>query len=503
MGKIIRYFLLLLSLFLFLLGKSLNSFNIELLGIFYLWVMNIVYCFEDIRDRIYLLFFNITFFGFLMSRPVISLLKGEKWWYFTEASVNFALNSLILSLIFIFIGYVICESRREKYNKNLELIKKSKSKDICYLDYISNSKFIYNLRIVALVLFYFSVIFFFIDEVDKLMFMRSKSYIDFYTSFKTSLPYLFLVLGSMNKYFLCIFLSTMPKKSLTFFPLALYIISAVPALLIGIRNPIVLNIIFVFLYYFTRDTINYKYEIYKGKKRIFKKWLGKVEWTFIIATFPVLMVLLGLYNYIRDRAMVTYSGIFSIIVDLFYKQGVSFDVLCIGYETIPKIKYTGFTNYTFGGIIDYIFHSKLAQVLWGMESLGEGNNLNKALYSNNFAHRMSYTARGQEYLNGHGWGSSYLLETYADFGYIGIILFSLILGILFFYIIRMINKGSIQSVLSLIILTEIYFCPRDAALGWLNFIIYMQFIVPFVVCYFGACLCIKEYCRKNHILLRM
>lgn len=176
--------------------------------------------------------------------------------------------------------------------------------------------------------------------------------------------------------------------------------------------------------------------------------------------------------------------------------------MCKGYETIPKIQDTGLKNYTFGGIIDYVCRSNFSQKLWGTESLGDGNNLVKALYSNNFSHRMSYAALGKSYLQGHGLGSSYILETYADFGYFGIIIFSIILGMLFCCMERMLRKGGTQTAFALIVLTDIYFCPRGAALAWLQFTVYLQFLIPAFLCWLVASLSIKEYDRKKHIKIQ-
>lgn len=132
------------------------------------------------------------------------------------------------------------------------------------------------------------------------------------------------------------------------------------------------------------------------------------------------------------------NGFFGAIVDLLYKQGVSFNVLGIGYSTIPNLP-PGPKCYTFGGFIDYFLHGSIAQMFGGTD-LGAGNNVVKAVEGNSFAHSMSYIAKS-DYLQGHGWGSSYLLETYVDFGWIGLILFSLVLGFALLYLIKMLRSG--------------------------------------------------------------
>ena len=68
-----------------------------------------------------------------------------------------------------------------------------------------------------------------------------------------------------------------------------------------------------------------------------------------------------------------------------------------------------------------------------------GNTVDMALNSNSYTHAMSYVSRGQEYLDGHGWGSSYLLETYTDYGWIGIVLFSLAIGFVLVYALSLIH----------------------------------------------------------------
>lgn len=511
LARCIRYIVLILAIAVFLIGRLEIHFNTMLLGIFLFWSGNIIYSFEKIKTRIFFFMFNAMIFVFLISRPIISFVNRRVWWHFSKDSVNFALLGVMISLIFLLFGDILGEyivNSKYSVRSKEPCLKKKVSKDQERI----KTEFIKSLRIISLVFFYISISFFFASEAEKLLFMRLRNYVEIYTSFVTKLPYFFTVISSMHKYLLCIFLATKPKKSVAFIPLTAYVLSAVPSLIIGLRNPIVLNIIFMFLYYYIRDIIDNEHMSYKNRLLNFKtkiknsyshikKWLGPFEWVILSFMLPLSMVFLGMYNYIREGLDSSGRGVLYSIVDFMYKQGVSFDVLCIGYNTIPKIQYTGFTNYTFGGIIDYITHNKLAQVFFGSSSLGTGNNIVMALYSNNFSHRMSYAARGREYLNGHGWGSSYILETYADFGYIGIIVFSVLLGILFAFMINLIKKGSLPFAIVLIMLTSIYFCPRDAALGWLNFILYTQFILPTFACYFLAGLCAKRYSYKNHIVL--
>lgn len=90
------------------------------------------------------------------------------------------------------------------------------------------------------------------------------------------------------------------------------------------------------------------------------------------------------------------------------------------------------------------------------------------------------------YLSGRGWGSSYLLENYIDFGYMGVFLLSIILGIILIFLVRGFFGKKLISIICLVSMMEIYFIPRAEATGWLTFIITFQFWVCIIGCYIGS-----------------
>ena len=92
----------------------------------------------------------------------------------------------------------------------------------------------------------------------------------------------------------------------------------------------------------------------------------------------------------------------------------------------------------------------------------------------------------EEYLEGHGRGSSYLIETWMDFGYIGVFIFSIIIGMILIYMVYGFGKRVLLSTIILVGLQNIFFIPRAEATGWLTFLIYLQFWVCIGGCYLGA-----------------
>lgn len=288
------------------------------------------------------------------------------------------------------------------------------------------------------------------------------------------------------KYALCIFLATFPSKKKAFVPLGMFLVSAVPELLIGLRNPVVLNSLFIFLYYFVRDVLEDK-----------EKWIGRFERVCVIILFPLAIVGLSAVTFMRGSKSMAGTGIVQLFVGFFYGQGVSFRVLCEGYWAIPYLPDHPFRNYTFGGILDYFLHGTIAQKLFGASALPSGNNLINATESNSLAHHISYITKGDKYLQGRGWGSSYLLETYVDFGYVGVAVFSLLLGLLLVLGIYLWRKNHMCRIIILLSTMGIFFIPRAEATGWIMFLLTAQFWACLIGCYGMAWLWTKFAKRRR------
>lgn len=457
----VRWTFFILSVPLFCWGYFKLQFNTALAGIVSIWICSIIFSAEDIRNRIYFLLFNAAQFVFLIANPLISAFKGEAWWErFWLFAESFAVLGVYLSTLALYLGAVCitiyAKHRPKKKNNKQSAITKFESG---YLPYI---------QAVALAGYAIAWILEMGVGIEKVIFMHGRTYIDYYAQFQSNIPYVLHTAASMMPYFMCIFLAGKPDKKWSFGVLSTYIISTTPSLIIGIRNPFVLGCIFAFAYYFFRDA--------EGDR---EKWIGKLEKCMMAVLLPVAVCLLGVYTYIRSDAEIKPQGILNIFLDFFVNQGGTFNVLASGCGAIPYLPERAIRNYTFGGFIDYILHGSIAQKFFGASGLPDGNNIINALESNSFAHNFSYIALGEEeYLKGNGLGSSYILETYADFGYKGIIIFSFLLGALLIYMMYWARKNSFTRMIILVSLLNIFFMPRAETLGWLQFIIYFRFWIP-------------------------
>ncbi|MEJ8734539.1 O-antigen polysaccharide polymerase Wzy family protein [Mediterraneibacter sp. ICN-202921] len=478
MKKCIRYIFVLLFIFTGIAGIYLKDYNVFLVSAMSIWIANVIFSFENLQRRIYFLMFEITFFVFLLSRPFISFCEGKVWWKLYETEhVKFSLVIILLSQIGLMIGtwFIEEKSKAKKVPSTLGYKKSNEKKEL-----------INNIQIISLLLFYVSGIFFFIQEGEKLLATWQKGYLAYYTSFEAQLPFWIYTLASFMKVSFCVYLATWPKKKNAILPIGIFLCSALPSLIIGLRNPIMLNAVFVFLYFVVRHILDQE-----------EKWIGKIEKYAFIVGIPCSLIFMTLYSYIRSGLQVGKQGILRLLIGFFYGQGVTFDVLAIGHKCIPLLPEREIRNYTFGEILDYFLHGSIAQKMFGAEVLDSGNTVKNALESNSLAHNMSYIDMGKEYLEGHGWGSSYLLEVFIDYGYIGVLLFNIILGILLIYAIDFLKKNILCCTIVFMCLQSVFFIPRAEATGWLSFLFTIQFWLAIIAIYLAALLCVKRYSMRK------
>lgn len=455
-----------------------QSSSLFLSSICLLFTCNILVALNNLRSRFLFIVFLISLFTFLIGRPLFGIINGIEGWMGSgqqEENIIFSFFLVFLTLLFLPIGAVAMDyfitGKRWGQTKNT--------------DRKVNTRMLANLQAVTLITFYITCIFYFIVQIEPLVFMQDKNYIQYYKDFQSQLPGIVHTIASFMKYALCLFLATMPSKKRAFFPLALFAVSAVPMLIIGVRNPIMLNCLFIVVYYSLRDI-----------KGCAKKWIGRFEKICLAVAVPGSLVFMSVYAFIRSDAPLVSFNPFVYLGQFFYGQGVTFNVLQIGYGYRKGIELLG-NHYTFGGMIDYIKHGTLGQLIFGTDPLPAGNCDINGIHSNNLSHNLSYITMRKDYLSGRGRGSSYLLETYFDFGYIGVILFSLLLGALLVLMVHKFGKNVLGSTIILVSLTTIYFIPRAEATGWLTFIITIQFWACCLACYVGAFICTKVGWLQN------
>ncbi|MDT2641325.1 O-antigen polysaccharide polymerase Wzy family protein [Enterococcus dongliensis] len=469
-----QYFFLLLSFLFFLLGYFNENFNFQIFGIVCLGINNLIFASRKMGDRVLFFFFTIMLFTFMYSRPFISMIRGNIWWgYFEPESIQFSLTALFISTLAIYVGVIIYSAIETKWFPKMEDRTKETSEK-------------YRKRMILFVVSFLMFVICWtcatLIDIEKFLFVRGHSYEEFYVSYKTVAPLPIKALATMMPYSICFLLACKPRKKIVFPVLTVYVLGGVPTLLMGQRNTLVLRLLFVLVYYIIQN--------YNDNR---DKWLGKFEKLGITIGTPFLLLLLGAYNYIRANTAVESKGIVSLIMDFFYKQGTQFDTLTSGYENLEKLPFINLKNYTFGGFIDSFKHGFIAQKIFDSPGLGNGNNPIKGIVSNSYAHNLAYVYRRDAYLAGNGNGGSYLLDVNADYGILGIILFSLLFGVILIYLVRLFTtRNYLSSVFVLCCLNDIFWTPRGGATEWLLFLVKPSFIFS-VIALIGGYLIFKEF----------
>ena len=414
-----------------------NSIQVLLFTVLLVLFSSILYTFNNLRYYIIHLLFYITIFIFLVSRPTIDYFKNGVLNTYQVDAYRFAFISVIISLVGLTIGgFLVSKKERviNNYNKNEE-----------------RKNWVSYIRKTSLSVFIVSYPFYLIRLIERLIYRMNFSYYEYYANFKSELPYFTYILSTFVVYAMCIYLATKPKKFYSALVLGAFVFANVINLLVGTRNPFVLSVIFAFLYYFIRN---------QEEK---DKWIGLKEKLVLYIGTPLMMVAMGLLNYVRDDAEINKTGIFDILLDFIYKQGTSFGVLTRGYLYESNLPIKEFRNYTFSPIIEYFSKGNLAILFGGKPFTASNNSVELALQSDRYPHNISYIVMKEEYLEGHGIGSSYIMEIYTDYGLTGVFLFSTLLGILFILMMRIAYSGKILLFgMTLLVLNNLFFMPRSS-----------------------------------------
>jgi oligosaccharide repeat unit polymerase len=256
----------------------------------------------------------------------------------------------------------------------------------------------------------------------------------------------------------------------------MHILTTIPMLIIGSRGDFVLSALFLVLYYFLRNHLD-------GKG----SWIGRLEKGVFAVGLPLGIIAMGMMAYLRSNLQMASTSPLDVIVSSIYSQGVSYEVLGRGYNFEGYIGKLGFRGYSFGSVTDYILSGPFGRFFLGNEALPEINSIRTAVEGHSFSHALSYHAH-YAYLEGQGWGSSYLLELNQDFGMLGVAVFSLLFGALLGSFPWLLTRGWLSGTIVLAMCTIIFHMPRGAAAEWAFFLITPQFWFTILLMVGGAAL---------------
>ena len=442
-----------ISFALVLFGNLKCVYVVSLVGTALFWVYGMLYGAINIYELYGYAIMQFMLFVFILSRPILACIYNMEWAYWGDYSLSKAFISIIVCEIALFTGsYLTKQPTNHRDYKSETSLKQLKS-----------------IRIALLILVVVTGAVELYVVTSNYLTFRNLNYEAMYMSADVYLPAYIRGLSTVFPLAVFGYLATMPEKRWALMILCFYTSLGIPTFLLGNRSSLVLRIVFVTVYFFIRDFLRSEKE---------EKWITrKLQIVFLI--FVVFSIFfLGAYNYIRIGKQASDQTYIPVMADFFYRQGTSFDTLCQGFFYEPIIRgFPDTISYAMGGIVDSLKHSTLSQLLFNTTGLGNGNSVNMVMNSNSLAHRLSYVVFGEQfYLEGHGRGSSFILETYFDGGIIFVFIYSFIIGLFLANINRLIQRRRwLTNMIVITCMSYIYMIPRSSASSFISFLFIPHF----------------------------
>lgn len=441
-----------------------------------LYVSNLIYSCAELRGRLLFLYLHAGIFLFWLTRIIFTpLLSWGSWWLWNYKTTLFALGSIFLTLVSLRLGNALYELWFFSPKQTLMRLRAHERRG-----FIARPDFIQCIQTAALLLFLLA----FVGEMLKgyiiLKEMSGLDYTAYYTiDWGSKIPWVVGVLSSLMPYFFAGFLATLPSRRTTVLVLLCTLISTVPMLKIGSRSAFVLTFIFAAFYYLSRA-------ILAKAQNSPERWISKKLVITALILMPVGVLAMGALNYIRAGEHINLN-LATLMADAFYKQGVSFDVLGHGYRVSDKVSALGFKFFSLGGVIDEFTQGFIGQLILGLPQIPDYNSTQLALEGHSYAHTMSYYAHPR-YLQGEGYGSAYILELYADFGFAGMALGSLFIAAVLSYLSNRIGRTWFGGMVALTVALNVMHMPRGYVNELFYYLLSNRFWLALVSIYIGALL---------------
>lgn len=428
--------------------------DILLICIIETFVILTIVCFKDINTNIFFFCFLCSFFVFLVSGDLADALFGKKYWLqFSEAANYHAHFCILLSLVFLLIGYFITKKPYALENINCTSLSEA------------NEYKVIGIREISKYAYYVSYIFLLTDTLYKVYYVLINGYVSYYVGYASILG-VFSQIGDLCPIALCSFLATFPSKDECKWPFRWFFVYAICGFLVGQRGALVYNLIFIVGYMFYRNKHDSNAEIW-----IKKRWII----SFCIA-IPFVIVFFQIYGYIREGIAFEFESFMDTFVDFFVSIGASSKVIKAGFDYRSYL--SDFKFYSLGDTLNYFKYSRLFH--W-FGTIPAAHTAEYALQGHSYGDMISYLYMKSQYLAGHGAGSSFIACLFTDFGYLGVAIGSFLYGVLFKKISALNSNKWLSTTLKLYALLFLFKSPRGSYDCFVGAIVNVTFIITIVL----------------------
>lgn len=429
------------------------------------------------RKSVFGVAFIVSLFTFLCGRFIVNWIAGKESLisgaYITDTGPTDlqlfkTFLAIVISIIFFIIGIRLPVS-----SDSVRLNRENETKGV-----LRNQR----LRQSVVAVFYTSLVFEIVVSCERAAFLLFSGalYTDYYVYFSRTLPPFVYKIAELNTPAFFSILALKMSKRETKIMMFLYSFDKLIILFSGQRNQFVRAILMCSCYMILRNKID-------GGD-----WLKKREKRLMTACIPIGIIALQAWGIIRDGLEFSFSGLLGEISDFFIDQGSTSVVIYKGFEyrnVFPKD-----VLYIFSPIVNFFRDNVITRFLFSFPVYAQ-HTAEYAVFGNNYGATLAYLYLPHLYLSGIGMGTSYLAESFHDFGWIGIALISLLYGLLLVVAERYLisnDKHVFKSAVLLMFVDGILYAPRSETLGFLTYGVNFT-----TVCFFALIFVLSSFSKTT------
>lgn len=507
----LKVFFVFIFAILFAVYSGFKEVNLLATLMFLLYFISIIISISIIKKFTFTVFL-ISFGIFLVFGEFLELyFNYPPFASFPINVLNHTYISVSISLVALLIGALLSKyisltktttfSSDSMSNRVMELVKKNIS----------------ILRIIIFAIFLLAFVAKLLLTIEHVTAVRENNFLITYLDFKSDYPYIIQKIAEFLPISFYMYLITMPKVKPLLIITGLYFLDRVSYLLLGQRFPFLLFVLFCVTYFILRKELFSKFasvpSIFKKHKLLSVVIVG-------ILSFLLFLAFVFLINAVENKRSLSKSsalnteniinsenskGIMSsvnntldVVQNVIHQQGYSINV--IKYGKLYQDRIQNDRVFTIGRTVDYLRNNQISNKLFDTADdwYHGGNSKEKAQQSGNYQHAISYIVLHNIYLDGRGIGGSFIAENFHDFAYLGIFIFSSILG---FLIVLLFNRNNpVALFLGFISFDAIMRTPRDSwdgfLLDWLS-VTNIFFILFVILATLVFSLLLSKICKKR------
>lgn len=463
----VLFFIIILDLVIMGINKHFPIFAFYCCFFVFLLGRKFVYCFN--RDI-------ASVYNSFSTKFIQTVLYGTDYLLFTSL--------LYFSLMITFVVYKVFMTRKAC------AARKRVQNGVCFAKRNKRTK---EIQRVAQIMAWITAVF---ALAEKLIILKAQSDLSYVESYQTiiEVPVIIKIFNNMFEASVFIFFATLPKKQAMWPLMIVYIvIMGILPTINGNRAQMGIIFLLVTCYLLVYSKIN--------KKKFKFRWL-----LYTVICGVGLICVFWIVGQMRDDATVQGTSVFAMIEDVLDSLGGSDSLIAgiiVNANKFPKSGIVYLFYPVKATILDNPIMRLIIGFITGQMPVSYPQGMQYLLHNDSFSHWFSFICSPELYLAGSGSGSSYIAECYFAFGFWGVVVISVILGVVLMKISSVdFSDGKVyRNALSLFFVSCFFFLPRNSTFAFAYSLPYFLFTI--LVCDLFVYLIYKpSFCQNKNRSLK-